>query len=58
MVGGKCKSTQKELLAYGNLIQNAGFALITKENEEYCHGFFGSTALLRLQGHRHEVGGS
>lgn len=29
-----------------------------KENEEYCHGFFGSTALLRLEGHQHEVGGS
>lgn len=29
-----------------------------KESEEYCHGFFGSTALLRLQGHQYEVGGS
>lgn len=29
-----------------------------KENKEYCHGFFGSTALLCLQGHQYEVGGS
>lgn len=27
-----------------------------KENKEYCHGFFGSTALLRVQGHQYEVG--
>lgn len=28
-----------------------------KENEEYCHSFFGSTAPLCLQGHFYEVGG-
>jgi len=28
-----------------------------KENKEYRHGFFGSTALLRVQGHQYEVGG-
>lgn len=34
------------------------FAQNMKENDEYCHGFFGSTALLHLQGHRYKVGGS
>lgn len=34
------------------------FAQNMQGTQEYCHGFFGSTALLCLQRHHYKVGSS
>lgn len=58
MVWGKCKSIQKGIIGICKPYKMQKCAQNMKENDEYCHGFFGSTALLHLQGHRYKVGGS
>lgn len=65
---GKYKYTQNELLAFVNLtikqtnkqknIYMHEFAQNMQGTQEYCHGFFGSTALLCLQRHHYKVGSS
>lgn len=37
-------------------LQKVGVAQNRRGNKEYCHGFFGSTALLCLQESQYEVG--